>query len=104
MVSDKPIRKFSLSPLDAEASTAYFSALIDERTLDQIQAVYAEMPDVEMSSAMIASQEAIQFSMTNSQLVEYYIPYGGRIYLVSTDRPDLPEVQQILESFRFIAP
>ena len=91
-------------PPDAEAFTAYFSVLIDDRSLEQIQAVYAEMPDVEMSTTIIASQEAIQFSMTNSQHVEYFIPYGGRIYLVSTDRPDLPEVQQILESFRFIVP
>ena len=35
--------------------------------------------------------------------VEYYIPYGGRIYAILTDRPNDNVVQSILMTIRFIA-
>ena len=88
------------TPPDGEAFVAYFSVSVDERTLEQIQAVYAET-DAQITETQFAGQDALQYTDPNSSRVEYFVSYQGKIYLIRTDKADLPEVQHILASFMF---
>jgi len=97
----QPSKEIILSPVDAEPFTTYVSILIDPRSLEDIQRLYTNTtPDTLSIETTFAGLQAIQYTYTWGR-IEIYIPYQGRIYMVSSDRPDLPEVKSILDNITF---
>ena len=96
------------NPPNPEPFIAYLSISLDSRTLDQIINLYAQsVPDAIREDTIFNGYPGIKYTYTkqnNVYHVEYYIPYGGRIYAILTDRPNESVVQSILMTIRFTAP
>ena len=93
-----------INPPDAEPFTSYISILIDLRSLDLIRQVHnsSQAPVFAEKQVIFAGQDAFEYTTSASDLVGIYIPYGEKIYLVSTSKYSLKEVQQSLASFQFV--
>jgi len=95
-------------PPNPEPFIAYLSISLDSRTLDQIINLYAQsVPEAAREDVVFNGYPGIKYTYTyqnNVYHVEYYIPYGGRIYAILTDRPNDSTVQSILMTVRFTSP
>ncbi len=97
----QPNKEVLLYPASAEPFVAYFSVSIDNRSLAEIEELYAlELPEVEKNDTSFAGQPAVQYAHPGGRL-EYYVTHGGRIFLILTDRPNQEQVQGILKSLKF---
>jgi hypothetical protein len=98
----------TFSPPSPEPFIAYLSISLDSRSLDQIINLYAQsVPDATREDTIFNGYPGIKYTYTyqnNVYRIEYYIPYGGRIYLITTDRPNDGVVQSILTTIRFTVP
>lgn len=96
-----PEREVRVAPRSAEASETFFSVrLLDEQPLAQLEAAYTQAPGVVGQPVTFAGRAAWRYQTTGLRL-ETVVPARGRVYLIVTDRPDLPEVQQMLLGFKF---
>lgn len=78
------------------------SVALDERPLDVIRQLYAEIqPEALASEVELAGEEATLYMYPWGR-VEVYVPHDGRVYVLSTDYGDQTEYLQPLASFRFI--
>jgi len=95
------------SPPNAEPFIAYLSVSLDFRPLDQIVTLYAQSaPDAIREDTIFNGYPGIKYTFitqNNVYRIEYYIPYGGRVYLLATDRPNDGIVQSMLMTVRFTA-
>lgn len=97
----QPNKEIIINPVEAEPFITYVSILIDPRSMEEIHRLYAEsVPDAQRSEVTFAGMHSVQYRYSWGR-IEIYIPYQGRIYLASSDRPDLPEVKSILDSITF---
>ena len=96
------------NPPNPEPFIVYLSVSLDSRTLDQIINLYAQsVPEAAREDVVFNGYPGIKYTYTyqnNVYHVEYYIPYGGRIYAILTDRPNDSTVQSILMTVRFTSP
>jgi len=101
-------KEVTFSPPNPEPFIAYLVISLDSRTLDQIINLYAQsVPDATREDTIFNGYPGIKYTYTyqnNIYHIEYYIPYGGRIYLIATDRPNDGVVQSILMTIQFTAP
>jgi hypothetical protein len=101
-------KEVTFNPPNPEPFIAYLSVSLDYRTLDQIINLYAQsVPDAVREDTIFNGYPGIKYTYTyqnNVYHIEYYIPYGGRIYLITTDRPNDGTVQSILMTIRFTVP
>lgn len=95
-------------PPNAEPSSAYLSISLDPRPLDQIISLYAQsVPEATREDTFFNGYIAIRYTyayQNNAYRIEYYLPYGGQVYLIATDKPNEGIVQSILMTFQFMAP
>jgi hypothetical protein len=93
------------NPPNAEPFVAYLSVSLDARTLDQIIQSYAQNnPDAAREDTIFNGYPGIKYAYRHQNSVyriEYYIPYGGQLFLIATDRPSDSMVQSILMTIRF---
>jgi hypothetical protein len=96
----------TFNPPNPEPFIAYLSVSLDSRTLDQIINSYAQYnPDAVREDTLFNGYTAIKynyFHQGNLWRVEYYIPYGSRIFHITTDKPNDGMVQSILMTIRFM--
>jgi hypothetical protein len=97
------------NPPNPEPFIAYLSISLDySRTLDQIIQSYAQYyPDAVREDTIFNGYPGIKYTFTyqgNIRHIEYFIPYGGRIYRIATDRPNDGTVQSMLMTIRFTVP
>jgi hypothetical protein len=101
-------KEVTFSPQNPEPFIAYLSVSLDFRALDQIIDLYAQSaPDATREDVVFNGYPGIEYTYTyqnNIHRIEYFIPYGGRIILIATDRPNDGIVQSILMTIRFTAP
>jgi hypothetical protein len=91
------------SPPYAEPFVAYLSISLDFRALDQIMAAYIQnVPDAFREDVNFYGYPGIKYTYTWGRN-EYFIPYGDRIVMISTDRPNDGIVQSILMTIQFTA-
>jgi len=91
-------------PPNAEPFIVYLSISLDPRTLDQIVASYAQnVPDAMKEDVIFNGNPGIKYTYTNGRN-EYFIPHGGKIFLILTDRPNDGVVQLMLKSIYFTTP
>ncbi len=95
-----PEREVRIAPRDAEPSETFLSVRLADRPLDQITAAYAQAPGAAGQAVTFAGRPAWRYLTTGLRL-ETFVAQHGRVYLIITDRPDLPEVQQMLLGFTF---
>lgn len=101
-------KEATFSPPNPEPFIAYLSIGLDSRTLDQIINLYVQsVPDAVREDTIFNGYPGIKYTYTyqnNVFHIEYYIPYGGRIYVILTDRPNDSVVQSMLMTIRFTLP
>lgn len=99
-----PNKEVLFSPPNPEPFLAYFSVSLDGRTLEQIQQSYAQhFPDIPPEWIDFAGQRALRYRFTD-QRFELYAPGYYGTFRFASDRATLPEVPQMLSSFRYIVP
>lgn len=99
-----PNKEVLFSPPNPEPFLAYFSVSRDRRPLEQIQQSYAQhFPDVPPEWIDFAGQRALRYRF-NDQRFELYAPGYYGTFRFASDRATLPEVPQMLNSFRYIVP
>jgi hypothetical protein len=100
-------KEVTFYPPNPEPFIAYLSINLDFRTLDQIINLYAQsVPDANREDTIFNGYPGIKYTYTYQNdvyRIEYYIPYGGRILLIATDRPNDGTIQSILLTVRFTA-
>jgi len=101
-------KEVTFSPPNAEPFVSYLSISLDSRTLKQIINLYAQsVPDAVREDTIFNGYPGIKYTytyQTNVYHIDYYIPYGSRIYAILTDRPNDGTLQSILMTIRFTAP
>jgi hypothetical protein len=101
-------KEVTFYPPNPEPFIAYLDVSLESRTLDQIINSYAQyVPDATREDTIFNGYPGIKYTYTyqgNVFRVEYFIPYGGRIYRITTDRPNDSTVQSILMTIRFTVP
>lgn len=92
-------KQVSFSPTDAEPFISYVSIVVDPRYIDTIRSVYASTY-TENDPVTINGIAPYQFTLNaNPNHKEFFWPYGDSFLLVSTDKYDMSEVQQSINSF-----
>ena len=100
----QPNKEVLFSPPNPEPFLAYFSVSLDGRTLEQIRQSYAQdFPNVLPEWIDFAGQRTLRYRF-NDQRFELYAPGYDGTFRFTSDRATLPEVQQMLSSFRYIVP
>jgi len=101
-------KEVAFSPPNPEPFIVYLSISLDSRTLDQIINLYAQsVPDATREDTIFNGYPGIKYTyiyQDNVHRIEYYIPYGGQIFLITTDRPNDDVVQSILMTIRYTVP
>jgi len=95
-------------PPNPKPLVAYLSINLDSRTLDQIVNLYAQsVSDAVREDTIFNGYPGIKYTYTyqnNVYRIEYYIPYGGQIFLIVTDRPNDGTIQSIVTTIQFTVP
>ena len=95
-------KEVTFNPPDAEDFKVALSVSLDQRTLDAIQQLYADLqPEAVASEVELAGEQGILFRYPWGR-VEVYLPHQGQVYLISTDYGDQVDHLQAVGSFRFI--
>jgi len=101
-------KEVTFNPPNPKPFIAYLDISLESRTLDQIINSYAQyVPEATREDTIFNGYSGIKYIYTyqgNVFRVEYFIPYGGRIYRITTDRPNDSTVQSILMTIRFTVP
>lgn len=96
-----PNKEVQFYPGDAEPFVVYLNISLDSRTLDQIKDFYTQnVPDALFEDTVFNGYVGVKYTY-NWGRVEYFIPYQNRLFLLTTDRPNDGNVQQMLGSFKF---
>lgn len=92
-----------INPVNPEPFISYVSVSIDQRSIDQIRQVHnnSQAPIFIEKQITFAGQSTFQYTVSGSDSVEIYIPYQGKIFLVSSSKFSSKEVKQSFSSFRF---
>jgi hypothetical protein len=99
-----PNKEVLFSPPNPAPFLAYFSISLDNRTLEQIRQSYAQhFPNIPPEWIDFARQRALRYRF-NAQRFELYAPGYYGTFRFASDRATLPEVPQMLNSFRYIVP
>jgi hypothetical protein len=100
----QPNKEVLFSPPNPEPFLAYFSIALDGRTLEQIRQSYDQhFPAVPPEWIDFAGQRALRYRF-NDQRFELYAPGYYGTFRFASDRAMLPEVPQMLSSFRYVVP
>ena len=92
------------NPPNPEPFVAYLSISLDYRALDQIIAAYSQnVPDALGANVDFYGYPGIIYTYPSGRN-EYFIAASGKIFMISTDRPNDGTVQSILMTIRFTAP
>ena len=84
-----------LTPENADTYTSYFDVHLEDRDLDfLLSQVFVGIEEVNFGG-----QEAYSSFTAGSQW--YIVPYQESIYVITTQTPELEDVQIMLESFKF---
>jgi len=97
-----PGKEILFSPPNPEPFIAYFSILLESRTIDQIKDAFArDFPDIPPIPISIAAQSAILYRY-NQQRQEIFAMLPRGIFRIATDKATMPEVQHMLSHFYLI--
>jgi len=90
-------------PYSTDPNIIDLSVSLDFRTLDQIINFYAQnVPNAVKEDTIFNGYTAIKYTNSYGRS-EYYIPYGGKIFLIETNRSNDGIVQSILLTVQFTA-
>jgi hypothetical protein len=96
-------KEVTFNPPDAEDFKVALSVSLDQRTLEEIQQLYADLqPQAVASEAELAGEQGLLYRYPWGR-VEVYLPHHGQVYLISTDYGDQTDHLQAVGSFRFIS-
>ena len=97
-----------IHPRNPKPHEFYITVSIEDRTLDQVRESFAEFTRSSPGSQfkereiLFAKQRGYQFTRTdNPGFYAVYIPFSGKMYVVSAVRFDISEVRTALRTFKF---
>lgn len=105
----------SFYPPNPEPFTSYVSILIDSRKLEQIRSVLKlplspnnPIPANQETLTLFAGETAYEYRPNSTDkehsdsVLTIIVPRAGKIYQISTGKHKLPEVKNILSTFKFL--
>lgn len=101
-------KEVTFYPPNPEPFIAYLSVSLNYRSLDQVINLNEQnVPDATREDTLFNGYPGIRYTYRHQNSVyriEYYIPFGGQLFLIATDRPNDSMVQSILMTIRFTSP
>jgi hypothetical protein len=98
----QPSKEVIFYPPGGEDFKVALSVSLDQRTMEEIQSLYAELhPEAVLSVVDLGGEEAFLYAYPGGR-VEVFLPRQRQVYLVSTDYGDQMEYLQALGSYRFL--